>query len=83
MSVAFADGVIRMVGDCPVEDAETLLLLLLAQQGAPVDLSGCGTIHAALLQILLAARPAVSGTPADCFVRDRVLPLLKHSEPAR
>ena len=82
MSVDFADGAIRLVGDCPVEDAETLLLLLVEHR-APVDLSDCGHIHAALLQILLAARPPVQGTPVDCFVREQVLPLLKHGEPAR
>jgi hypothetical protein len=81
MSVSLVDGAIRLEGDCPVEEAERLLQLLLEHQ-APVDLSGCGHLHAALLQVLLAARPPIRGIPADSFVRDHLLPLLKHSEPA-
>ena len=39
------DGAIVLVGECPVEDAETLLEHLQAHPGVPVDWSGC-TRHA-------------------------------------
>ena len=76
MTVRFEDGAIRIDGDCPVEDAEVLLSLLLMHDDAPVDLSGCGRLHAAPFQLLLALRPALTGTPAHPFVRDRLLPML-------
>lgn len=75
MTVHFDDGAIRIDGDCRVEDAEALLLLL-QTHAAPVDLSRCGRLHAAPFQVLLALRPAFIGTPGGAFVRDRLLPLL-------
>jgi hypothetical protein len=75
MTVRSVDGMIILSGDCPVEDAETLLGML----GDPltrVDVEGCGRIHTAVVQILLAARPRVQGKPANPFFRDRVLPQL-------
>lgn len=75
MTVRFEDGAIRIIGDCPVEEAELLLSLLQAHD-APVDLSRCGRLHAAPFQVLLALRPALSGSPADAFVRDRLQPIL-------
>lgn len=80
MSVRFEDGVIRIVGDCPVEAAETLLSLLQAH-AAPVDLSQCGHLHTASFQVLLALRPTIMGMAADAFVRDRLQPMLRNSLP--
>jgi hypothetical protein len=64
MSVRVADGVIILEGACPVDEAESLLELLLANPGAPVDWSACGHLHTAVVQVLLAARPAMEGEPA-------------------
>lgn len=75
MSVLFEGGMIRIVGDCPVEEAETLLTLLQAH-GAPVDLSHCGHLHAAPFQVLLALRPPIVGTSANAFVREKLTPML-------
>ena len=82
MSVSFEEGVIRLVGDAGVEDAEGLLSLLHARD-APVDLSRCGKLHAAPFQILLALRPVVVGEPSDPFARDHLLPLLSNNLPQR
>jgi hypothetical protein len=54
---------IRLEGDCPVEDAETLLSALLAAPAAEPDLGGATHIHTAVFQVLLAARRAVHGAP--------------------
>ncbi|WP_205618565.1 MULTISPECIES: hypothetical protein [Brevundimonas] len=65
MSVRSDGDQLRLEGDCHVEDAETLHGLLLANDIARVDLTGCGRMHAAVLQVLLVMRPAISGSPTD------------------
>ena len=42
----------------PIEDAEPLLELLLATPAAPLDWTQCDHLHTAVLQVILAARPA-------------------------
>jgi hypothetical protein len=56
--------VILLEDICAVEDAEILLQELLTG-AAQVDWSGCTHLHTACLQVLLAARPPVRGTPAN------------------
>ena len=62
------DGVIVLDGECPVEDAETLLRLLQAEPKGPVDWSGCTHLHTAVLQVLMAAAPPMRGACGDAFV---------------
>jgi hypothetical protein len=62
------DGTIMLEGSCPVEDAEPLLRLLEATPAAPVDWTGCSSLHTAVLQIVLAARPALAGPCGDPWV---------------
>jgi hypothetical protein len=62
------DGVIVLAGECPVEDAETLLQQLQAQPAGPVDWSACTRLHTAVLQVLLAAAPPIRGECGDAFV---------------
>jgi len=63
------EGAIMLVGECPVEDAEMLLEHLQARRDGPVDWSGCTRLHTAVLQVLMAARPALRGTCGDEFAR--------------
>ncbi|MBF9198017.1 hypothetical protein [Microvirga terrestris] len=74
MSVRLDVNVIIMEGACRVEDAEPLLRWLQADSGRMVDLTGAEHLHAAVLQVLLAMRPAIQGTVRDAFIRDWVLP---------
>lgn len=77
MTIAIsADGTVELAGSCPVEDAETLLRHLLATPNAIVGWSACESAHTAVIQILLAARVAPSGTPKGSFLRDHVSRLL-------
>jgi hypothetical protein len=62
------DGVIMLDGECPVEDAETLLQLLQAQPKGPVDWSACTRLHTAVLQVLMAAAVPMRGECGDPFV---------------
>jgi hypothetical protein len=74
MTVALDHDVVRLSGHCTAEDAELLLKHLVA--GARrVDLSSCDHLHGAVVQLLMATRPAVLGEPAQ-FVRDWLIPLI-------
>lgn len=64
------DGVIVLAGECGAEDAETLLEHLQAQPAGPVDWSACTRLHAAVLQVLMAAAPTIRGACGDAFVRE-------------
>jgi hypothetical protein len=70
------DGTIRLDGVCPIDDAETLLRLLLAAGEATVDWRGCVQAHSAVVQILLAIGPALVGQPTGDFLRRHIAPLL-------
>jgi len=61
-------GVIVLQGECPVEDAETLLQLLQAQPEGPLDWSACTRLHTAVLQVLMAAAAPMRGECGDTFV---------------
>lgn len=76
MTVTMRQGTIALVGDCGVEEAETLLSLLQGSDGATVDLTAAGRIHTALWQVLFALRPTLVGAPADPFSRDWLVPAL-------
>ena len=56
--------VIFLEGICSSEEAEILLQRLLATPTAIVDLQGCKSLHTAVLQVLLAAKPNLY-LPAD------------------
>ena len=75
--MASRDGdVIHLSGHCRVEDAEALTALLQPSEGVIVDISGCDSLHAAVVQVLLAFDASVVGEPAESFLRDRLLPAL-------
>lgn len=75
MTVRMDKASIRLEGDCPVGDAETLLALMQAEPARPIDLGGCGTMHSAVIQLLLAMRPRLIGEPGDDFVAKWISPL--------
>ena len=74
MTVRLDGDVIRLEGDCHVEQAEHLVQLLEATPGRTVDIALCRHLHAALAQVLLVFRPSVTGRPADPFLRDLIAP---------
>jgi len=67
-----AGGCIELVGECPSGDAEPLLQLLLAEPRATVDWRECQGAHAAVVQVLMAAKAKLRGPPADACLRDWV-----------
>jgi hypothetical protein len=78
MTVRLEDRVIHLEGYCHVEEAETLLTLLQAENGRILDLGACEHLHAALVQVILALRPPVRDGCSDAFLRQWVLPGLLH-----
>ena len=52
-----------LTGHCTVEEGEPVLAWLLATPGARLDLSACEHLHAAVLQVLLVARPKITKYP--------------------
>ena len=76
MSVRLDGNVIILEGPCRVEDAEPLLAWLQANRGRIVDLAGAEHLHAAVLQVLMALRPAIRGEAKDAFLRDWITPAL-------
>jgi hypothetical protein len=67
---------IALLGDCPIEEAETLLNLLDSSPDMDVDLTHAGHLHAAVFQALLARRLTPIGPAADQFVERWLRPLL-------
>jgi len=68
---------IVLSGHCSVEEAEPLLDALRATPDAVVDVTGAAWLHTAVLQVLMAAAPALRGrleglVPATCLA---VLPV--------
>ncbi len=77
MTVRWDGGAtLRLEGDCPIEDAETLLRRLLEVPGAAVDWTACERAHTAVVQVLLASGAPLRGPPAGDFLRRRIEPLL-------
>lgn len=76
MPVRFDSDLARFEAACTVEDALPLAEWLEAAAAPRVDLSACTELHTALLQLLLAARPALAAAPADVFLARWVGPLL-------
>lgn len=68
MTIEWKDDVLACGGALTVEDAEQLLQELAGRPGAAADLSGCGHVHGACLQVLMAARARVTAWPADAVL---------------
>lgn len=65
MAIAYSDTVATLTEIVSVEEAEGLLEWLQAHPGGAVDLAACTHLHAANLQVLMAARPKIAAWPAD------------------
>jgi anti-anti-sigma regulatory factor len=81
MSVRRDGNVIVLEGACRVEDAEPLLGWLQADRGLTVDLTEAEHLHTAVLQVLMALRPALRGTAGDAFIREWLTPALSEPDP--
>ena len=76
MTITVNNNVIALLGDCGSDDVEPLLGLLQGQPARMVDLTNTTHLHGAVLQVLLAFRPPLSGEAGDAFTQTWLLPLL-------
>lgn len=65
MAIRYLKKYATLEGHISVEDAEALQNWLKVQAKPAVQLDKCEQVHAAVLQVLLALRPALQGRPAD------------------
>jgi hypothetical protein len=71
MSVTRSDnGTIVLAGSCGVEEAEPLLQMLVATPEASVDWGLCTHLHTAVIQVVLAAKPKLTGPCGDAWVEE-------------
>ena len=78
MTVRIGDsGTVELVGFCGAEDAEALLRRLSERPDAAIDWCACNGAHAAVVQVLIAAKACPEGPPQNRFLATFVAPLLK------
>lgn len=77
MGVRLDHDIIRLEGRCQAADAEPLFGWLQAQEGRIVDLAAAEYLHTAVIQVLIALRPALGGACEDPFLRDWIIPILQ------
>jgi len=68
------ENVIEISESCTVEDAETLLQLVLEHDDALIEAHDCQHIHTAAMQVLLAAKPRFKSLPEEEFLRQFLAP---------
>lgn len=71
-----AEGVILLQGHCTLEDAELLLRNLSDRPDATVDWTGCDHVHTALVQVLMASKSRIVGSPTHAFLRQHLAALI-------
>lgn len=76
MSFRQVGDVIHIEGHCRVEDAETLVALLQKSRNLTIDVSTCESLHAAVVQTILAFECPVVGAPTDGFLHKLLSPAL-------
>ncbi|MBK6999977.1 MAG: hypothetical protein IPH35_08425 [Rhodoferax sp.] len=70
MSIEFKRNRAIFMDFVTVEDAEGLLAWLQSHPKGTLDLSRCEHLHAANLQVLMAARPTIAAWPTDTSLAD-------------
>ncbi len=77
MTVAIVgEDVVRLFGHARLDDAETLCAALVGRSERIVDICGLESAHTAVIQALLALKPAIVGEPSDAFLRAHIAPML-------
>ncbi|MEJ0093869.1 MAG: hypothetical protein WDN46_10620 [Methylocella sp.] len=74
MSLQLEGAIIHLIGECRVEDAEALLALLRADGARALDMKECTWLHTAVLQVVLAFRPAIAAPCEESFMAKWIFP---------
>lgn len=83
MPVTFHGATATFAGDCTVEEAGPLTEWLLAHPKGRAQLRTCTGLHAALLQTLMALRPAIVALPIEADLARAIAPVLPPVTPVR
>ncbi|KPF44359.1 hypothetical protein IP87_13715 [beta proteobacterium AAP121] len=65
MGIRYLKKHAALEGHVSVDEAEGLAVWMAAQRRPAVHLGRCESVHAAVLQVLLALRPRLAAPPAD------------------
>ncbi|MGD0471910.1 MAG: hypothetical protein ABSB70_01695 [Candidatus Velthaea sp.] len=76
MPLQFEQDEIWLIDACGAEEALELVDLLSRPQRPKINLSRCSYLHAALLQTVLAYKPAISQGPTEPFLERWIVPML-------
>ena len=63
MGIRYRNKAIELSDVLRIDDAEELLALLQKHPAAKIELQACTHVHAACLQVLMAARPGIHAWP--------------------
>ena len=80
MPIEFKKNRVLFRDEVSVEEAEGLLEWLQTRPTAKADLSACGHLHTANLQVLMTAKAAISSWPKNVKLRAWLEPALKSGE---
>jgi hypothetical protein len=69
MGIRYLKKSASLQGQVGAEDAEILLEWLKSRPGSAVNVGRCQQMHAAVLQVLLALRPRITGRPEDPWLQ--------------
>ena len=73
------DNSIELIGNCPSEDANTLLQYLLENGSATVNWGKCRRMHTAVIQVLLMSGCRLTGTAPEGFLNRHIGPALSRA----
>jgi len=79
MPISYKKTVAVLEGVCDIEEAEGLLSWLLEHPKGKLNLKQLEHPHTAVLQVIMALRPALSAYPEDEQVASWLLPLYEES----
>lgn len=76
MTIQVRGKLLKLVDNCPVEEAEVLHDKLLEKPDVQVDLSECTHLHSAVVQVLLAQPRPVKRVADEPFIVRWVVPAI-------
>jgi hypothetical protein len=82
MALRLEGNEIWLIDVCGAEEALEFVDLLLKAERPTINLSRCTHLHAALLQTVIAFKPAVSAQPTEPFLQKWISPMLSVGGPA-
>jgi hypothetical protein len=82
MALRLEGSEVWLIDVCGAEEALEFVDLLLKAERPTINLSRCTHLHAALLQTVIAFKPAVSAQPTEPFLQKWISPMLSVSGPA-